>query len=103
MPDPRPAARAQLLGVFDIRGCDADGGQDGDASRGRWRHVCTAPRIFPRWVSIEILSAWAQMKMTPPPVTTRIRSHYRFRPISKYSQNTLDLPNCKMLMRPDPP
>jgi hypothetical protein len=47
MPDPRPAARAQLLGVFDIRGCDADGGQDGDASRGRWRHVCTAPPYIP--------------------------------------------------------
>ena len=50
---------------------------------------------------IEILSAGAQMKMTPPPVTTRVRSHYRFRPISNYSQNALNLPNYKILMRPD--
>ena len=64
--------------------------------------TCAPPRIFPRWVSIEVLSAGAQMKMTPPPVTTRVRSHYRFRAISKYSQNALDLPSCKMFMRPDP-
>ena len=60
------------------------------------------PRIFQRWFSIEILCAGAQMKMTPPPVTTRVQLHYHFRAISKYSKNALNLPSCKMLMRPDP-